>query len=99
MNLLCFLKHLLERRIARRREARRSDRPSGGHARDPPPKTGANHPSQDVHGSVLCRLFGCGSNTRPQPRGNTVSRNQSFYATPRAADAHAIDDARTNKKE
>ena len=26
MNLLCFLKHLLERRIARRREARRSDR-------------------------------------------------------------------------
>ena len=103
MNLLCFLKHLLERRIARRREARRSDHLQ----RATPPRqprrrsqTGANHPSQVVHGSMLCKLFGCGSNRH---HGRAVAQSRDTHPPtppPRAAaDAHAIDDTRTNKNE
>ena len=88
MNLLCFLKHLLERRIARRREARRSDRlqrATPPRQRPEPTGTIADPCQPSVSRSTwkramqVVRLW---HNTRPQPRGSTVSQHPSFYATP-----------------
>ena len=69
MNLLCFLKHLLERRIARRREARRSDRlqrrPRSSRMDAPgSAQIRAKHPSKDVYGGMISKIPACKSNSR-----------------------------------
>ena len=98
MNLLCFLKHLLERRIARRREARRSDRLQ--RATPPRQRPQARRRQRRPVPTIRLKTYmeacyaGCSAVAATQDHGRAVAQSRNTHPStplPRAADAHAID--------